>query len=313
VGTEIVLNTSTAGAQGTVQVTALHDGGFAASWWDSNGAWSGYAGVPKFQLFDAQGAKLGPELLANTTPAVGGASLITDLENGAFVLAWSAGDESGTAVKAQVFDALPETMRGTDANDLFSSSSANDTIDGRAGIDTVQFGGVRANYTLGAGGTGWTVGSAAHGTDKLTGIERLHFSDAKLALDLAPAGHAGQALEFIGLMAPQLIQTPSVVGLILGLFDSGSTMRDVCQLALDVGLVSSIAGSGSNAALAAMAYRNVVGAEPDAAMVDLLAGYIDGRSASYSQADFMAVIAGLELNQTHIGLVGLQQTGVEFA
>jgi hypothetical protein len=36
----------------------------------------------------------------------------------------------------------------------------------------------------------------------------------------------------------------------------------------------------------------------------ILIGYVDGRSASYSQADFMVTVAELELNQAHIGLVG---------
>ena len=313
VGKEIVLNTSTAGAQGTVQVTALDDGGFAASWWDSNGAWSGYAGAPRFQVFDATGTKVGAEQLANTTPAVGGASPITVLDDGTFLLAWSSSDDSGTAVKAQIFDALPDQMLGTAGKDVFSSTTGNDTVDGLAGTDTVQFAGARSNYAVARSGSGWTVDSPAQGTDTLTSIERLHFPDAKLALDLGPADAAGQALEFIGLMAPSLTGTPSIVGQILALFDNGSSMQGVCQLALDVGLVNAIAGSGSNAALAAMAYRNVVGAEAGADMVDVLVGYMDGRNASYSQAEFMATIAGLELNQVHIGLVGLQQTGVEFA
>ena len=45
----------------------------------------------------------------------------------------------------------------------------------------------------------------------------------------------------------------------------------------------------------------------------MLVGYMDGRSASYTQTEFMSVVAGLELNQAHIGLVGLQQTGIEYA
>ena len=113
-------------------------------------------------------------------------------------------------------------------------------------------------------------------------------------------------------MAPSLITTPAVVGTILGLFDQGKSQLEVCQLALDIGLVSMIAGGSSNSALAAMAYRNVVGEEATAATVDALAGYMDGRSASFTQAGFMAAVAALEANQTHIGLVGLQQTGIEY-
>jgi len=45
---------------------------------------------------------------------------------------------------------------------------------------------------------------------------------------------------------------------------------------------------------------------------DRLVSFMDGRAASFSQAEFLTVIAGLEVNQTHIGLIGLQQTGVAF-
>ena len=35
-------------------------------------------------------------------------------------------------------------------------------------------------------------------------------------------------------------------------------------------------------------------------------------AASYSQAEFMSVVAELEVNQTHVGLLGLQQTGIVY-
>jgi V8-like Glu-specific endopeptidase len=206
-----------------------------------------------------------------------------------------------------------QTLVGTSANETFSSGDANDSMDGGAGIDTAQFSGNRANYTLSKGiNSSWTVQSLAQGTDTLINMERLQFADKKLALDLQPTEHAGQALEFIGLMAPDLISSASTVGMIVKIFDQGSSLHDVCQLAIDVGLVTAFAGSSSNASLAAMAYQNVVGEPANAASVETLLGYMDGRYASYTQADFMSVVAALELNQTHINLVGLQQTGVEY-
>ncbi len=87
----------------------------------------------------------------------------------------------------------------------------------------------------------------------------------------------------------------------------------MCDLALDVGLIRSLAGSDSNEDLARLVYQNVVGTAPDAAAVDMLVSFMDGRTAGYSQATFLAEVAELELNQTHIGLVGLASTGVEFA
>jgi hypothetical protein len=100
--------------------------------------------------------------------------------------------------------------------------------------------------------------------------------------------------------------------LILDQFDQGKSLHDVCQMAIDVGLVNSTAGSNTNTALAAVAFRNVIGTEADAATVDMLVGFMEGRHASYSQAEFMAAVADLEQNQTHIGLVGLQQVGIEY-
>jgi subtilisin-like proprotein convertase family protein len=216
-----------------------------------------------------------------------------------------------------------ENAYGGDGNDVITGNSSanvlygmrgNDYIDGGAGIDTEGYIGSRVNYSIARSATGLNVSDRIgnDGSDSLAAIERLQFSDKKIAFDLSPAEHAGQALEFIGVLAPSLVNDPSAVGLILSLFDQGSSLHDVSQLALDVGLVRSIAGSDSNIALASMAFRNLIGTEADVATLDMLVGYMDGRSASYSQADFMAVIAGLDLNQMHIGLVGLQQVGIEY-
>ena len=313
VGSEIVANTSTAGTQGNTQIAPIDNGGFVISWFDSSGAWSGYSGVPKFQVFDALGTKIGPEQLANTTPAIGGASPITALNNGTFAVAWNAWDASISGVKTQVFS-LGSTLTGGPGDDTFTVGLLIDALDGGAGIDTAVYAGVRSNFTVTKTNVGYTVSDtiSTDSVDTLTSMERLQFSNTKLALDLDPAEHAGQALEFIGLMAPALVNTPSVVGLILGLFDQGKNLHDVCQLALDVGLVNSTAGSDTNAALAAMAFRNVIGMEADAPTIDVLVGFMDGRHASYDQAEFMTVVAGLEQNQTHIGLVGLQKTGIEY-
>lgn len=210
--------------------------------------------------------------------------------------------------------AFNDQLTGNDGNNRLEGLDGNDILLGGNGIDTATYNANRANFTVTKTASGFSVSDTvgSEGTDLLGNIERLNFSDTKLAMDLGSTEHAGQALEFIGLMAPALIGDRSVVGTILGLFDQGNSLHDVCQLALDVGLVNSIAGSNTNEALAAMAFKNVLGFEADDAMVHELVGYMDGRHASYTQADFMAVVAGLELNQHHIGLVGLQQTGVEY-
>ena len=193
---------------------------------------------------------------------------------------------------------------GTAGNDQLAGDVG--AIDGLAGIDTVSYSGNRGSIAHNSNGT-WTVG-----TDTLTNIERLQFADKKIALDLTPEGNAGKAHEFIGMMAHNLVNMPTVVGTILSIFDQGKSMKEVCQLAIDVGLTGNLAGSTSNLDLAKLVFRNVVGSEASAETANGLAGFIQGSGGSMSQADFLTAVAQLDLNNQHIGLVGLQQTGIEY-
>lgn len=149
-----------------------------------------------------------------------------------------------------------------------------------------------------------------HASEILNNTQRLEFTNHKFAYDTA--GKAGDALEFIGALAYDQVGTTAVFSTILDYFDQGHTLTSLSQYAIDVGLVSQLAGSSSNEDLARLIYRNIVGQEADTAMTDSLVGYLDGRSAKYTQAEFIAVVAELELNQQHINLVGFQATGIEY-
>lgn len=111
IGGEFQINTSTDALQDRAQVSALASGGFVVTWVDYSHSADDKSGAAiRAQLFAADGAKLGAELLVNTTlegtqtfPA------ICTLAGGGFVIAWedqgaSSGDLSGRAVKAQMYD-----------------------------------------------------------------------------------------------------------------------------------------------------------------------------------------------------------------
>ncbi len=111
-GGEFLVNTTTTGGQSSPSFTALEDGRLVAVWTDGSqtgGDKSGYA--IRAQVFDADGSKLGSEFLVNTTTAgdqVG--STVVVLADGRFLVAWddfsqTGGDNSGWAIRAQVFDA----------------------------------------------------------------------------------------------------------------------------------------------------------------------------------------------------------------
>jgi serralysin len=70
-----------------------------------------------------------------------------------------------------------DTIIGNDANNLLTGGAGNDAIDGGAGIDSAIFSGARAAYTISAlGGTSVRV-AGPDGTDTLTNVDRLVFSD----------------------------------------------------------------------------------------------------------------------------------------
>ncbi len=204
------------------------------------------------------------------------------------------------------------TIVGTSGDDSFSGMAANSAINGGAGIDSVLVPGNWSAQSIKKIANGYSVSSAT-GTKTLSSVERLLFDDRKIALDVSEDGNTGRALMFIGAVAYGLRSDKAAIGVVQGVFDAGSSLLDVCDLALDSGLIRSLAGSDSNEDLAKLVYQNVVGSPPDVAAVDTLVSFMDGRTASYSQAAFLAEVAGLELNQAHIELVGLAATGVEFA
>ena len=150
---------------------------------------------------------------------------------------------------------LDDQMLGFAGNDTLSGENGNDRLDGGTGIDTARFGGLREHFQLTTVSGHWSVQDlhGVEGIDQLTDIERLKFSDRRIALDLGPEEHAGQAVAIAGVLAPSLIQVPSAIGAILALIDQGSGVPEVFQLALDVGLVSEIAGADTDTALAQMA------------------------------------------------------------
>ncbi len=200
----------------------------------------------------------------------------------------------------------PAIIGGAGNDSYFVNYERRWTMDGGNGVDTVKYSLGKDDYVIANTGSGVSVDRVIdpNGTylQTLTNVERLEFSDKTIiALDVTPEGNTGKAMEFLGTVAPTLINDTSIRGLIISLFDQGQTMESLSQLALDLNLLPST----TNAALANAVCHNVLGAEPNADLTNVLVGFIE----SHGQANFVATIAGMHLN---VDLVGLQQTGVEY-
>ncbi|KQV79684.1 hypothetical protein ASD15_16700 [Massilia sp. Root351] len=81
---------------------------------------------------------------------------------------------------------LADTLTGTAANDMLEGGAGNDTLNGGAGIDTAFYNGLRSAYTVQqVSASAWSV-VGAQGSDMLSNIEQLRFSDGTVAI--APSG-----------------------------------------------------------------------------------------------------------------------------
>ena len=137
----------------------LFRSGFVVTWDDYSHGVGGATGddsgfALKAQVFAANGAKIGPELLVNTTTLDNqDHSQITALPNGGFAVVWhddSSGGatDRGPAVKAQVFNVDTPNIIGTGRGDLIDATHTvrgqplptekADYISGRHGDDVIH-------------------------------------------------------------------------------------------------------------------------------------------------------------------------------
>lgn len=103
------------------------------------------------------------------------------------------------------------SAHGGNGNDTIVLGDHGHTVTGGAGMDTAIFSGVRAAYTVAASTSGTgnsTVTLNGSASDLLSGIERIQFDNAYVALDIT--GNAGQAYR---LYQAAFHRTPDLAGL----------------------------------------------------------------------------------------------------
>ena len=222
-------------------------------------------------------------------------------------------------------------LQGLGGNDRFKGNGGDEDGDyffGGDGVDTSIYRGKLSEYVVRADSSIWDArlndGSRVSGysiedqtadrdgKDYLNEVERLQFSDKSLALDVGATQNAGKAKLFTGAIAHALANDAATLGTILHFIDNGySDLTSLSKLAIDVGLISNLAGGSSNEALAGLVTTNLLG-QANAIVEGMLLGYMNGTIASYSQAQFLGAVAALEVNQQRVDLTGLAETGMEY-
>jgi hypothetical protein len=232
-----------------------------------------------------------------------------------------------------------DQVQGGSSQDFFTGNTGNDYFDGKAGVDTVIYRGLKAEYIIGSTITldrtdplalnqvrahvvtdrvGLLGGQTGRdGSDTLVNVERLQFADSKVALDLAPTQSAGQTALLLGAVLPgQLVfdvTKQGLLGSVIGLLDQNLTLATLSGALLRLPIWDVLTGieAPTTADIATYLVKNVYG---DATTTAITNAAITAMSSEnkVSQGNYLASLAVSAANQTHINLVGVQATGLEY-
>ena len=191
-------------------------------------------------------------------------------------------------------------LRGGAGNDVLTGYGGDDTIDGGLGLDTVNFAGKRTDYTIARTSKGFTVTSTAS-LDTLTGVERLHFDNGDVALDIN--GNAGQLFR---LYQAIFNRKPDLAGLgwWLDAVDRGVSLESVAESFTQSKDFTTMYGAGaSNTTLLTKIYEYALHRTPDkdgfAFWLDVLDNHKAGLGSllmgfSESQENYAQVIGSIQ-------------------
>jgi hypothetical protein len=197
-------------------------------------------------------------------------------------------------------------------NDTLTGQPGTDYFDGGLGLDIVVYSGPQERYTINKSGNRYIVSepTGSDDTDNLVNIERLQFSNGKVALDVE-TGNAGEAAKVIGaLLGPTYVKDKSLAGIVINLLDQNYTSDAIVKLGLATPMFLGMAGSSSNTDFVKQVFKNVVGRPPTPSESST---YVNSLDTSTSQISLALEAARSELNAASINLVGLIQHGLEFA
>ena len=201
-----------------------------------------------------------------------------------------------------------DTLYGDAGNDTLAGGAGNDAIDGGSGVDTATHSSrSKSNYTVSQSGSTYIVTdkTGVDGTDTLTNIERIQFSDMTVALDIS--GIAGQAYR---VYQAAFNRTPDNGGLKywIGLMDGGYTLAGVASGFIASAEFKTLYGSNpTNELFVSKLYDNVLHRTPDEGGYNYWVGLLNTNKID----SISTLINFSESTENQAGVIGVIQNGIE--
>lgn len=204
--------------------------------------------------------------------------------------------------------AASPVMSGDAGANQFATTGANNTVNGGAGLDTLIMTGARANYTIAVGAQNVQVSDTRgiDGTDTLTGVERVRFSDQVVAFDVD--GVAGMAYR---IYQAAFARTPDAGGLgfWIGAMDQGFSLKSVAANVMQSKeFIDLYSGVTTNRQFVEKFYHNVLHRAGETAGIDFWTGVLDRGDATLVDV----LVEFSEGHENKDGLVGVISKGIPF-
>jgi Ca2+-binding RTX toxin-like protein len=195
-------------------------------------------------------------------------------------------------------------LAGGAGNDVLTGMSGNDTLDGGAGIDTAVYVGKGSNYAITRTATGWSVKDTRglDGSDQVSGIERLQFSDKFVAL-------GDDAAQVYRLYQAAFGRTPDAGGFGYWLHaqDAGASLREIAGGFVNSAEFKTLYSGASEEAFVTQLYQNVLHRAPDAAGLTYWADHLK------TDATRLDVLLGFSESAENIAaLVAMTDAGMTY-
>jgi hypothetical protein len=221
---------------------------------------------------------------------------------------------TGTWIENVIATPFDDYIVGNDLGNIIWSMGGNDIILGNGGHDTVILPGVSANWDIQRAVNGMTWNAQAQdgqsGSVELQSIERLHFADAGVALDMHTQGNPARVAKILGaVFGPDSVKNLNFAAIGLSYLEGLNYSYDqLMKLAIDVRL-----GSQANdpTSVVNLLFNNVVGQMPSASQAAPYVAMLSDNAISIAGLGVLA--AETDLNQERIGLTGLVEHGFHFA